>query len=138
MRSPNGIQTESMFHDFFKWMLALTGAAWVLLALPLYAWGQPEMIWGTVVGCALPALCFTVGFYSVCRYFHMPMNKLMMVFLGGMLARLGFIGATFFLILWLTQLHVISFLASLLGFYILYLTLELYFVNNRFHRMKEG
>jgi hypothetical protein len=55
-----------------------------------------------------------------------------------MLARMLFIGLAFFLILWLTQLHVVSLLTSLFGFYILYLVLELYFVNGRFKHIKEG
>ena len=66
------------------------------------------------------------------------MQKFMVVFMSGMLARLFFIGIVFFLMLWLTQLHVASFLVSLLGFYVLYLILELYFVNNRLHNVKEN
>ena len=121
-------------------MLALTALVWVLLAVPLYIWGHPMVVWGVVVGCLLSAVCFGVGFYSVCRYFDQPMNKFMMVFFGGMLARLAFVGGVFFLILWLTQLHVLSFLASLMGFYVMYLILELSFVNSKFQNVniKEG
>ena len=127
-----------MFTLFFKWMVALTGLAWVALAVPLYSWGQPAITWGVLFGCLLSAICFIAGFYSVCRSFHLPMQKFMVVFMSGMLARLFFVGIVFFLMLWLTQLHVASFLVSLLGFYILYLVLELYFVNNRLHNVKEG
>jgi hypothetical protein len=55
----------------------------------------------------------------------------MITVFGGMLARLLFIGAMFVLIVIRTPLHPVSFLSSLLGFYTLYLVIELYFVHNR-------
>ncbi len=126
-----------MFLTFLKWMMAVTGIAWLLLALPLYILGESTVVWGVVVGCILPALCFVAGFYSIYRYFHLSLQKLMVVFFSGMLVRMLFIGAVLVLILLLTELHVISFLASLMGFYILYMILELYFVNSRLQRAEE-
>jgi hypothetical protein len=41
-------------------------------------------------------------------------------------------------ILKLTQLHLVSVVASLLGFYVLYLIIEIYFVNGRLHQVKES
>lgn len=130
--------SRALFHDFMKGFLLVTAAAWVLLAIPLYYLGEAKIWWGAIVGCFLPALCFVVGFYTMCRNLHRPFNKLMVAFFGGMLARMLFIGLAFVLILLLTQLHVASLLTSLFGFYFLYLALELYFVNGRFKRMKEG
>jgi Ca2+/Na+ antiporter len=129
---------RDLFNAFLKGLFLVTAAAWLLLALPLYWLGKAAIVWGVVVGCCLPALCFIVGFYSMCRNFHRPLNKLMMAFFGGMLARMFFIGLAFFLLLLLTQMHVTSLLTSLCGFYFLYLVLELYFVNGRFKDMKEG
>jgi hypothetical protein len=126
-----------MFRVFIKWMAGITGVVWLCLIWPLYVWGEPAIVWAALVGWLLPAFCFVLGFYSIYRYFHLPMQKLMLVFFGGMLARLAVIGGGFFLLLLLTTLHVTSFLASLLGFYILYLILELYFVNGRLQRVKE-
>ncbi len=131
-------RSRALFHDFMRWLLLVTAAAWLLLAAPLYFLGEPKILWGAIVGCLLPALCFVVGFYSMCRNLHRSLNKLMVAFFGGMLARMLFIGLAFFLILLLTQLHVASLLTSLFGFYFLYLILELYFVNGRFKRTKEG
>ncbi|ETX00152.1 MAG: hypothetical protein ETSY1_12250 [Candidatus Entotheonella factor] len=130
--APDHDTPRNLFNDFMKGWLLVTAIAWLLLALPLYLLGEAKILWGTIVGCLLPALCFVVGFYSMCRNLHRPLNKLMTAFFGGMLARMAFIGLTFFLILWLTQLHVVSLLMSLFGFYVLYLALELYFVNGRF------
>lgn len=138
MNATDSETPRGLFNDFMKGLCLVTAIAWLLLALPLYFLGEAKILWGTIVGCFLPALCFGVGFYSMCRNLHRPLNKLMVAFFGGMLARMVFIGLAFFLILWLTQLHVASLLTSLFGFYILYLVLELYFVNGRFKHIKEG
>ena len=127
-----------MFLAFIKCMAVVTGVVWLGLIWPLYVWGKPEIVWGMLIGWLFPAICFAVGFYSIYRYFHFPMQKLMLVFVGGMLARLFVIGGGLFLLLMLTSVHITSFLVSLLGFYILYLILELYFVNGRLQRIKEG
>jgi len=128
---------RDLYTAFLKGFCLVTAAAWLLLALPLYWIGKTAIVWGVLLGCFLPALCFVVGFYSMCRNFHRPLNKLMVAFFGGMLARMLFIGLAFFLILLLTQLHVVSLLTSLIGFYFLYLVLELYFINGRFKDIKE-
>jgi hypothetical protein len=126
-----------VFIDFLKAIFVITGATWGLLALPLYFLAEPMMVWGALVGCLLSALCFTVGFYAVCRVFHRSLPTLMITVFGGMLARLLFIGTIFVLIVTLTPIHPVSFLSSLLGFYILYLVVELYFVSKKL-RTQEG
>ena len=126
-----------MFITFLKWLMALTAIVWILLTIPLYIVGKPEMVWAVLIGWGLSALSYVVGFYLVCRSVDAPLNRFMLVFFGGMLARLMVIGVVFLLILLLTQLHVGGFLASLLGFYVLYLILELYFVNSRLRSAPE-
>jgi hypothetical protein len=126
-----------VFLAFLKVIGITTGVTWGLLALPLYFLAEPMIVWGALVGCLLSALCFTVGFYAVCRAFHRSLQTLMITVFGGMLARLLFIGTIFVLIVTLTPLHPVSFLSSLLGFYTLYLVIELYFVSNRL-RTQEG
>jgi hypothetical protein len=127
-----------MFYNFLKIICITTGVIWGLLALPLYFLGEPMIVWGALAGCLLSALCFTIGFYAVCRAFHQSLRTLMIAVFGGMLARLLFIGAIFVLIVTLTPLHPVSFLSSLLGFYTLYLVIELYFVNNRLRTQEDN
>ncbi|MEE8303813.1 MAG: ATP synthase subunit I [Candidatus Tectomicrobia bacterium] len=105
-----------------------TGIVWILLALPLYFLGEPPIVWGVIGGCLLSAFCFTTGFYAVYRSFHASFDKLMIAVFGGMLARLVLIGGIFLLVITRTSLHVTSFLSSLLGFYVLYLVIEMYFL----------
>jgi hypothetical protein len=54
-----------------------------------------------------------------------------------MLARLVVIGVVMVLLLRLTDLSMVSLLSSLLGFYVLYLIVELYFVHTRLQSRKE-
>jgi hypothetical protein len=126
-----------MFPAFLKTMSITTGIIWALIALPLYYLAEPIIVWGVFVGFLLSAVCFTAGFYAVCRSFQRSFRALMITVFGGMLVRLFLIGAIFMLLVNLTSLHVTSFLASLLGFYVVYLAIELYFVNNKLHRREE-
>jgi hypothetical protein len=127
-----------VFLNFLKIMGVITGVTWGLLALPLYFLAEPMMVWGALAGWLLSALCFTAGFYAVCRVFHRSLRALMITVFGGMLARLLFIGIIFVLIVTLTPLHPVSFLSALLGFYTLYLVIELYFVSNRLRTQEDN
>lgn len=126
-----------MYVHFVKWIGTVTGVTWLLLALPLYYLGEAPVVWAAMLGCILPALCFLVGFYAICRAFHLPFSKLLFAIYGGMLARLFIIGGILVLIVKLTQLPVVSFLVSLFGFYFLYMIIELYFVYGQLPQMKE-
>jgi len=107
------------------------------MALPLYFLAEPMIVWGSLLGWVLSAICFTAGFYAVCRAFHRSFRVLMITVFGGMLARLLFVGVAFVLLMTLTSLHVVSFLSSLLGFYMLYLVIELHFINSRLQSREE-
>jgi hypothetical protein len=126
-----------MFLTFLKTMSITTGIIWALIALPLYYLAEPIIVWGVFVGFLLSAVCFTAGFYAVCRSFQRSFRALMITVFGGMLVRLFLIGTIFILLVNLTSLHVTSFLAALLGFYVVYLAIELYFVNNKLYRREE-
>lgn len=117
-----------MYVDCLKIAGISTGCVWLLLALPLYCFAEPQVIWAAIGGFVLSAVCFTAGFYAICRSFHASLNRLMIAVFGGMLARMIIIGAILLLVISWTSLHVMSFISSLLGFYVLYLVIELYFV----------
>ena len=126
-----------MFTIFLKTIGISTLLAWGCIALPLYFYADAMMVWGVVAGCLVAALCFTTGFYAVCRSFHRSSRALMLSLFGGMLVRLVFIGVVVVLLVQLTSLHVVSLLTSLLGFYVVYLIIELYFVHNRLQSREE-
>jgi hypothetical protein len=126
-----------MFPAFLKMIGITTGIVWAAMAIPLYYLAEPVIIWGIFAGCTLAMFCFTTGFYAVCRSFQRSFRALMMTIFGGMLVRLVLVGMIFVLLINLTSVHVVSFLVSLLGFYVVYLIIELYFVNSRLHPREE-
>lgn len=118
-----------MFLTFLKIIGLITGIAWGGLIPWLYTLDNPMVTWGVFAGWLLPALCFVGGFYAICWSFRGALRSFLIAVLGGTLVRLVLIGTTVLLLLQLTQFHVTSFLYSLAGFYVLYLTVELYCVN---------
>jgi hypothetical protein len=118
-----------MFLTFLKIIGLITSIAWIGLIPWLYALDNPMVTWGVFAGWLLPALGFVGGFYAICWSFHGALRSFLIAVLGGTLVRLVVIGVTVLLLVQLTQFHVASFLYSLAGFYVLYLTVELYCVN---------
>lgn len=126
-----------MFFDFLKILGITLGVVWVLLIPLLYLLAQSVLMREIFIGCFLPVACFIPGFYAVSWAVQRPLGPFMIAVFGGMLVRLFLIGTAFMLLVKLAQLHVSSFLFSLLGFYTLCLVVELYFVNNRIRYREE-
>jgi hypothetical protein len=120
-----------MFFGFLKILGSTLIIVWALLISFLYFFEQSIRLKEVFVGCVLPVLCFIPGFYAVSWAVDRPFRPFMIAVFGGMLIRLIFIGAVFILIVTLTKLHMLSFLFSLIGFYILCLVVELYSVNSK-------
>lgn len=118
-----------MFLPFLKIAGMATASAWILLGLPLYFFGNPPIIIGFLAGCILPALCFIGGFYAVCWAFHRAVRPFMIAVLGGIFLRFVVIGLTFVFLMRSTHIHVYSFVFSLVGFYSLYMVIELYLLH---------
>lgn len=126
-----------MFFAFLKVLGITLGLVWLLLIPLLYVFAQSIRLREIIIGCLLPVVCFIPGFYAVSWAVHRPLGPFMIAVFGGMLARLFVIGSAFMLLVKLAQLHVVSFLFSLIGFYTLCLIVELYFVNSRIQHREE-
>ena len=110
---------------------------WILLISSLYFFAQSILFKEILIGCLLPVACFIPGFYAVSWALNRPFRPFMIAVFGGMLVRLLFVSAAFILIVAFTKLHMSSLLFSLIGFYILCLVVELYFINSKMLR-REG
>jgi len=123
-----------MFTLFLKIASVTTLGAWMVLGLPLYFLGDMPILSGALMGCILPALCFLGGFYAVCWALHRAARAFMIAILGGMFLRFVVIGLTFMLLMRSAHIHIYSFVFSLVGFYSLYMVIELYLLHtNRQH-----
>lgn len=117
-----------MFNSFLKVAGLATVLAWLVLAPLLYAFTTPDALRWAVVGCLLSALCLIYEFYTLSRAETKDLMPFMQAFLGGMVVRLLVVGGVLFLLIKFTDAHLMSFVFSLFGFYVLYLVIELYFV----------
>ena len=126
-----------MFFDFLKMLGIVMGIIWVFLIPLLYLLDQSILMKEILLGCLLPVVCFIPGFYAVSWAIQRPFRPFMTAVFGGMLGRLFFIGITFAVLIKTLQLHAAIFLISLIGFYTLCLTVELYFVNSRMRPQEE-
>ena len=121
-----------MFFDFLKILGFTLSIVWIFLISFLYFFQQSILLKEIFVGCFLPVACFIPGFYAISWAIDRPFRPFMIAVFGGMLIRLVFIGIAFILIVILTKLHMSSLLFSLVGFYILCLVVELYFIKAKY------
>jgi hypothetical protein len=126
-----------MFLDFLKVLGTILSIVWILLISSLYFFARSILFKEILIGCLLPVLCFIPSFYAISWAFNRPFRPFIIAVFGGMLVRLLFVGTAFILIVTLTSLHMSSLLFSLLGFYILCLVVELYFINSNTQRREE-
>ena len=117
-----------MFNSFLKVAGLATVLAWLLLAPLLYVFTTPDVLWWAVVGCLPSALFFIYEFYTLSKADRQDLTSFMQTFLGGMIVRMFLVGVILFLLIKFTDVHLMSFVFSLFGFYLLYLVIELYFV----------
>ena len=117
-----------MFNSFLKVAGLATVLAWLLLAPLLYVFTTLDVLWWAVVGCLPSALFFIYEFYTLSKADRQDLTSFMQAFLGGMIVRMFVVGVILFLLIKFTDVHLMSFVFSLFGFYLLYLVIELYFV----------
>lgn len=120
-----------MFVAFLKTLGLSLGAAWVLLLVGCYLFWPTLLGRELLIGCLLPTLSFVLGFYAVSKTVYSSWKRFAMAVFGGMLIRLAVIGTICLLIVLLTSMQMSPLLLSLVGFYTLCLTVELYFVHSR-------
>jgi hypothetical protein len=126
-----------MFLNFLKILGIALGIVWIGLLASLYFLAKFVLFKEILIGCLLPVMCFIPGFYAISWAINRPFRPFIIAVFGGMLVRLLFIGTAFILLALFTQLHLSSLLLSLIGFYILCLAVELYFINSNAQRREE-
>jgi len=124
-------ESAKMFVDFLKILILTLGCLWGVVLACFYIFDQPLFFTELLIGCLLPFLCFSAGFYAISRTSQGPFKPFIIAVFGGMIVRLFIIGIVFVCLAMLTQLHIPTILFALVGFYTTCLIVELYFVNRR-------
>ena len=102
-----------------------------LTGVPLYLCGSGDMLLAAGAGAVLSTLNVLAGFLAIEYAFEKSYTTFLKVVLGGMGVRMMvMLGALLVLIL-VVRLHAVALTLSMLGFYLVYLILEILFMQRK-------
>jgi hypothetical protein len=102
-----------------------------LAVIPLAITASREVILAVVAGATLSTLNVLAGFLAIEYSLEKSYTTFLKVVLGGMGIRMALMLGILFLLIKFAGLHTIALVVSVLGFYIIYLVLELLYVQNK-------
>ena len=106
-------------------VVALTGA------YPLVRYASPEILIAASVGALLSTVNVLVGFLAIEYSFNKSYTTFLKTVLGGMGVRMGLMLITLLLLIKVVGLHTVALTVSLLGFYLIFLILEILFIQKK-------
>jgi hypothetical protein len=98
---------------------------------PLVRYGSAEITLGVVSGAALSTLNVLLGFLAIEYSFDKSYRTFLRAVLGGMGLRMALMLATMLVLILGFQVHAIALTLSMLGFYVIYLVLEILFIQQK-------
>jgi branched-subunit amino acid ABC-type transport system permease component len=110
---------------FFSGVVVTLLAAVVLSAYPLWKYGSPQAVLAAVAGCMLSVVNAVAGSLTIAYAIDKPSDTFLKAVLGGMGIRLALMLAAFFVLIKVMQLDTLALSVSLLGFYVVFLVLEI-------------
>lgn len=123
----------------FPIQVAVTFAAGLVVAAVLLATtGSQEIVIAVIAGSVLSTLNALAGFLAIEYSLQKSHATFMKAVLGGMGVRmLVMLGVLVFLIK-VVELHTVALVASVLGFYVIYLVLELLYIQRKVSHNNQG
>jgi hypothetical protein len=118
-------------------LLVLAGVA-LCAAYPLARSGDTEVIVAVVAGGALSTLNVAAGFLLIEYSFGKSYTVFLKAVLGGMGIRLAVMLAAMLLLIRIGAVATVPFVVSLLGFYAIYLVLEILYLQKKVDRKNQG
>ena len=110
--------------------LALFGTS-ALAAYPLSRFGSSEVIVAAAIGALLSTVNVIFGFLAIEYAFDKSASVFLKAVLGGMGIRMLFLLGAMLVLILVFQVHAVALTISLLGFYSIYLILELLFIQKK-------
>jgi len=118
-------------HRFLRRVAAVLLVAATLLAYPLLRYASPAVTVGVVAGAAMSTLNVLLGFIAIEYAFGKSYTTFLKVVIGGMGVRmLGMLGMMLVLIL-VFRVQALPLTLSMLAFYLVYLVLEILFIQTK-------
>lgn len=111
-------------------VLTLCVAA-ALAAYPLGRYGSPEVIRAAIVGALLSTVNVLLGFFAIEYAFDKSYSTFLKAVLGGMGLRMLFLLGVMIVLILVFHMHTVALTVSLLSLYVVYLFLEVLFIQKK-------
>ncbi len=121
---------------FVKQVGVVVLAACLIAAYPLYVYGSPRLTWSVAVGCGICVLNVIAGCVAISWAIRRSHRVFFQTVFGSMGIRMVLIGIALFLLIRYTDVHVAGFVGALFVFYVLFQTMEVFFLVRGQARLK--
>jgi hypothetical protein len=125
-------ESEMRFDSrFLKQVVTILVASAGLSAYPLWKSGSVEIVEGVVMGAVLSTINVLAGYATIEYSFTKSYSTFLKMVLGGMGVRMGFVLVALLLLIKVFKVHTVALVSSLLGFYVIFLILEVIFIQRK-------
>ncbi len=123
----------------FPRQIALTlFVTFALAAYPLSRYGSPEVISAVVVGALLSTVNVLLGFFAIEYAFDKSYTVFLKAVLGGMGVRMVLLLGAMIVLILVFHMHTLALTISLLSLYVIYLVLEILFIQKKMFLRNQG
>jgi hypothetical protein len=122
------MKIDARFPRQIGWTLL---GACVLAAYPLSRYGSPEVITAAAVGAVLSTVNVLLGYLTIEYAFDKSYTVFLKAVLGGMGLRMLMLLCMLIVLILVFHMHTVALTVSLLGFYLIYLILEVLFIQKK-------
>jgi len=123
---------------FPKQVLITLAASAALAAYPLWKLGSFEIVEAAIMGALISTINVLVGYFAIEYSFTKSYTTLLKAVLGGMGLRMAFILVALLLLIKVFGFHTAALVTSLLGFYVIFLILEVIFIQKKLVQKNQG
>jgi hypothetical protein len=119
-------------------VLATLAVSAGLSAYPLWKFGSAEITRAAAMGALLSTINVLAGYIAIEYSFAKSYNAFLKAVLGGMVLRLAFVLIALLFLIKVFEVHTVSLVTSLLGFYVIFLILEVLFIQKKVIQKNQG
>jgi hypothetical protein len=125
-------------HGFYGAVGAVLAVAAGAGLYPLMRWGTPEILWAVAAGAVLSTLNAVAGYLMIDYGFQRSYTTFLKMVIGGMGVRLAIMLGAMLGLIMVAHMHTLALTLSLLGFYAVYLGLEVVFIQRLFDAKQQN
>ncbi len=108
-----------------------------LTIYPISEFANEEIVKSIIAGCIMSLMNLLLGYFAIEYSFERPQTTFLKFVLGGMVVRLVLMWGIFLILIHFYHFHSASLILSLLFFYVMNLTLEIYYLQKKVSTKKD-